>query len=56
MSNTSSSTSTIAKTTEQEYEAIARRFHMEIFQQGKLEVADEILTPDFFFEKSCPSF
>jgi predicted SnoaL-like aldol condensation-catalyzing enzyme len=47
MSNTSSSTSTIAKTTEQEYEAIARRFHMEIFQQGKLEVADEILTPDF---------
>jgi predicted SnoaL-like aldol condensation-catalyzing enzyme len=48
MSNTSSSTATtIAKTTEQEYEAIARRFHMEIFQQGKLEVADEILTPDF---------
>ena len=48
MSNTSSSTATtIAKTTEQEYEAIARRFHMEIFQQGKLGVADEILTPDF---------
>jgi predicted SnoaL-like aldol condensation-catalyzing enzyme len=48
MSNTSSSTATtVAKTTEQEYEAIARRFHMEIFQQGKLEVADEILTPDF---------
>ena len=48
MSNTSSSTATTtAKTTEQEYEAIARRFHMEIFQQGKLEVADEILTPDF---------
>src|ERR671931_1461855 len=48
MSNTSSSTATTtAKITEQEYEAIARRFHMEIFQQGKLEVADEILTPDF---------
>jgi predicted SnoaL-like aldol condensation-catalyzing enzyme len=48
MSNTSSTvTSTVAKTTEQEYEAIARRFHMEIFQQGKLDVADEILTPDF---------
>jgi predicted SnoaL-like aldol condensation-catalyzing enzyme len=47
MSNTSSTATTVAKTTEQEYEAIARRFHMEIFQQGKLEVADEILTPDF---------
>ena len=47
MSNTSSTGTAIAKTTEQEYEAIARRFHMEIFQQGKLEVADEILTPDF---------
>ena len=48
MSNTSSSTATtVAKTTEKEYEVIARRFHMEIFQQGKLEVADEILTPDF---------
>jgi predicted SnoaL-like aldol condensation-catalyzing enzyme len=47
MSNTSSTATTVAKTTEQEYEAIARRFHMEIFQQGKLGVADEILTPDF---------
>ena len=48
MSNTSSSTATtVAKTTEQEYEVIARRFHMEIFQEGKLGVADEILTPDF---------
>jgi predicted SnoaL-like aldol condensation-catalyzing enzyme len=47
MSNTSSTGTAIAKTTEQEYEAIARRFHMEIFQRGKLEVADEILTPDF---------
>jgi steroid delta-isomerase-like uncharacterized protein len=35
------------KTTEQENEAIARRFHMEIFQEGKLALADEILTPDF---------
>ena len=48
MSNISSTAATaVAKTTEQEYEAIARRFHMEIFQQGKLGVADEILTPDF---------
>ena len=47
MSNISSTGTTIAKTTEQEYEAIARRFHMEIFQQGKLQVADEILTSDF---------
>jgi predicted SnoaL-like aldol condensation-catalyzing enzyme len=48
MSNTSSTAATtVSKITEQEYEAIARRFHMEIFQQGKLGVADEILTPDF---------
>jgi predicted SnoaL-like aldol condensation-catalyzing enzyme len=48
MSNTSSTAATtISKTTEQQYEAIARRFHMEIFQQVKLGVADEILTPDF---------
>ena len=47
MSNTYSTGTAIAKTTEQEYEAIARRFHMEIFQQGKLQVADEILTSDF---------
>jgi predicted SnoaL-like aldol condensation-catalyzing enzyme len=43
----STTATTVAKTTGQGYEAIARRFHMEIFQQGKLEVADEILTPDF---------
>jgi predicted SnoaL-like aldol condensation-catalyzing enzyme len=42
MSNTASTTKT-----EQENEAIARRFHMEIFQKGKLSLADEILTPDF---------
>lgn len=35
------------KTTEQENEAIAHRYHMEIFQEGKLALADEILTPDF---------
>jgi predicted SnoaL-like aldol condensation-catalyzing enzyme len=43
MSYTSSSTT--AKT-EQENEALARRFHMEIFQ-GKIDLADEILTSDF---------
>jgi predicted SnoaL-like aldol condensation-catalyzing enzyme len=32
---------------EQGNEAIANRFHMDIFQLGKLEVADEILTSDF---------
>ena len=28
-------------------EALARRFHMEIFRERKLHVADEILAPDF---------
>jgi steroid delta-isomerase-like uncharacterized protein len=28
-------------------EALAHRFHMDIFQQGNLAVADEIVTPDF---------
>ena len=32
---------------EQGNEAIANRFHMDIFQLGKLEVADEILTSAF---------
>ena len=32
---------------QQENESIAHRFHMDIFQQGKLQVADEILAPDF---------
>ncbi|MFZ0326775.1 MAG: ester cyclase [Nitrososphaeraceae archaeon] len=45
MSNTSS-TSVIANI-EQENEVLAHRFHMEIFQEGKLALADEILTPDF---------
>jgi hypothetical protein len=27
--------------------ALARRFHDELFEQGNLAVADEILTPDF---------
>src|SRR5919197_3058501 len=47
MSNTSSSTSTVTKTTEQENEALARSFCIEIFQKGRLSLADEILTPDF---------
>ena len=46
MSNTTSSP-TISTTSERENEALAHRFHMEIFQEGKLSVADEILTPDF---------
>jgi predicted SnoaL-like aldol condensation-catalyzing enzyme len=36
-----------AKTTEQQNEAIAHRFHMEIFQERKLDIADEIMTSDF---------
>jgi steroid delta-isomerase-like uncharacterized protein len=44
---TTSSSSIITKTTEKENEALARRYHMDIFQKGKLEVADEILSPDF---------
>ena len=32
---------------EQANEALAHRFHMDIFQQGKLEVADEILASEF---------
>ncbi|HJT47180.1 MAG TPA: hypothetical protein VJ729_03275 [Nitrososphaeraceae archaeon] len=49
----STTATTVAKTTGQGYEA--RRFHMGIFQQGQLEVADEILTRDFVFEKPYPS-
>jgi steroid delta-isomerase-like uncharacterized protein len=30
-------------------EAVAHRWHMELFQEGKLEVAEEILLPDFVF-------
>ena len=44
---TTTPSSSIIKTTEQENEALARRYHMDIFQKGKLEVADEILSPDF---------
>jgi hypothetical protein len=47
MSNTYSTATTEVKGTQQENEAVARRFHMEIFKEGKLEVADEILTSDF---------
>ena len=42
----SSSTAT-TRTKQQENENLARRFHMEIFREGKLAVADEILAPDF---------
>lgn len=37
-------------TSEQERrnEALASRYHDDIFQKGNLEVADEILSPDFF--------
>ncbi len=45
MSNMSSKTSMAH--TEQKNEVLAQRFHMEIFQEGKLDLADEILTPDF---------
>jgi predicted SnoaL-like aldol condensation-catalyzing enzyme len=48
MSNMSSSSSTtVPKTTEQENEVLAHKFHMEIFQKGNFSLADEILTPDF---------
>ncbi len=33
--------------TTEETEALAHRWHMDLFQAGNLEVADEILTPDF---------
>ena len=31
----------------EENEALAHRFHMDIFQEGNLDAADEILSPDF---------
>jgi predicted SnoaL-like aldol condensation-catalyzing enzyme len=37
----------MSKQVEQENEALAIRYHNDIFQKGKLEVADEILSPDF---------
>jgi steroid delta-isomerase-like uncharacterized protein len=43
--DTSSSTS--KQSEEKENEALALRYHNEIFQKGKLEVADEILSSDF---------
>ena len=46
MLNTSSTTASMTYT-EQKNEVLAHRFHMEIFQEGKLALADEILTPDF---------
>ena len=42
------STDTNTKQQEEEKnEALALRYHNDIFQKGKLEVADEILSPDF---------
>jgi predicted SnoaL-like aldol condensation-catalyzing enzyme len=32
---------------ENENETLAHRFHMDIFQRGKLEVIDEIVSPNF---------
>lgn len=32
---------------QQDYEVLAHRFHIDIFQKGKLEAADEILASDF---------
>lgn len=32
---------------EKENETLAHRFHMDIFQKGKLEVADEIVSSNF---------
>ena len=37
----------MSKTTEQENEALACSFCIEIFQKGRFSMADEILTPDF---------
>src|SRR6187397_1881016 len=48
MSNMTSST--ITKTTEKENEVLAHRFHREIFQEGKLSLADEILAPGFLLK------
>jgi hypothetical protein len=48
-----SSTNTNTKQQEEEEEdkneALALRYHNDIFQKGKLEVADEILSPDFVY-------
>jgi hypothetical protein len=35
---------------QEENEAIAHRFHMDIFQEGKLQVADEIIGSDLYGE------
>ena len=34
---------------QQDNKTLARRFHMDIFQKGRLEVADEILASDFIW-------
>ena len=41
---------------EEKKEALAHRFHMDIFQKGDLAAADEILAPDFIWRNpSLPS-
>ncbi|HEU4824329.1 MAG TPA: hypothetical protein VFS97_12960 [Nitrososphaeraceae archaeon] len=35
---------------QEENEAIAHRFNMDVFQEGKLEVADEIIASDFVWQ------
>jgi steroid delta-isomerase-like uncharacterized protein len=37
----------VSSTEDEKNEALAIRYHQDIFQNGKLEVADEILSPDF---------
>ena len=37
----------VSKEEEEKDEALAHRYYMDIFQKGKLEVADEILSTDF---------
>ena len=41
------STSYLSKQEEEQNEALAIRYHNDIFQKGRLDVADEILSPDF---------
>jgi steroid delta-isomerase-like uncharacterized protein len=46
-SSKATSSSLSSATSEQENKALASRFHMDIFQKGKLSLADQILTSDF---------
>src|SRR5215213_1726073 len=40
---------------EDKNQALALRYHNDIFQKGKLEVADEILSPDFILHNPALS-